>query len=265
MIHPSSAIIARADTPIRECVRKMRALNVGSILVVSDDEEMTLVGIFTERDLLKRFDLIESGALWKRPIRTVMSRPVHTLELDKMDEAPNKMLKLGIRHLPIVDRSGVLLGIISMRDLFAALVKENESYFVDSIQLVSNLQDISQVSVLSHDFAFQNLLKKVAHMAAILGKINLVNDQQTLLNNSDKKSLLVIDIDGLKNKDWAELLHQINRNVRMQHAIVLFDPTHQNQTNRKILEKLAQSTKFSVFSKPVNIFKFLTKIDSLSK
>jgi CBS domain-containing protein len=265
MIHPSNAIIARADTSIRECIRKMRALNVGSILVVSDDYEMRLVGIFTERDLLKRFDLLESGALWKRPIRTVMSKPVHTLELDKMDEAPSKMLKLGVRHLPIVDSSQQLLGVISMRDLFSALVKENESYFIDSIQLVANLRDISQVSVLSHDFTFHNLLKKVAHTASILGKIRLVSDQQTLLDSSDKKSLLVIDIDGLKSKKWAELLHQINQNARMQHAIVLFDPTHQNQTNRKILEKLAQSTKFSVFSKPVNIFKFLTKIDQLSK
>ncbi len=271
MIHPSPSIIARADTSIRDCVRKMKALDVGSILIVSDDEKMELIGIFTERDLLKRFELIESGEHWERPIRTIMSHPVKTLELEKIDEASSLMLKSGIRHLPIVvatpDSGLQLVGIISMRDIFASLVRERETSYSDSIQLpkVESSEKISEISLFSQDHSFKNLLRKVSHTSSLLHQLKLVNDAEKLLNAPNKNSLVIVDIDGMKNKEWAELLHQINQNSKIHSVMILFDPMKQTQSHRKILEKLSESPKFFTFAKPVNIFNFLTRLSSLSK
>ena len=48
----------RADLPIAECVRVLRDRSVGALVVLSDNVFEEIVGIFTERDLVKNIELI---------------------------------------------------------------------------------------------------------------------------------------------------------------------------------------------------------------
>ena len=98
---------------VREAAKMMADKNVGAVAVLDSGR---LVGIFSERDLLKR--VVASGL---DPARTQVGT-VMTKELvvgrpgDDINDALQKMHSIGCRHLPVVD-SGNLIGMISLRDL----------------------------------------------------------------------------------------------------------------------------------------------------
>src|SRR3954470_21579617 len=124
-IQPSPALIVKSDTRLDECVRQMRDHAVGSLLIVSYTRPYPLIGIFTERDLLMKFEDIQLGGHWEKDISVVMRKPVVTVGLTDLESAPTVMLKHGFRHLPVVyeDEKGEthVAGMISMRDIFRGL------------------------------------------------------------------------------------------------------------------------------------------------
>jgi CBS domain-containing protein len=86
---------------------------VGSIVVVEGER---LVGILTERDVLGVFARGEFDAR----VEDVMTRHPETVEPDEsLSQARLVMLHGGFRHLPVVE-GRELVGMLSMRDLFAA-------------------------------------------------------------------------------------------------------------------------------------------------
>ena len=124
-IHPSPALGVSAHTPIGDCVRLMRDRSVGSLLIMSHQDPGQLVGIFTERDLLKWVDEIQHGGHWEKPVAHLMSKPVVTLPISRFDEAAALMIEKRFRHLPIIyddpANRGQIAGVISMRDLVPVL------------------------------------------------------------------------------------------------------------------------------------------------
>src|SRR4051794_5986230 len=115
---PVPAIQVAADTPVSICIELMRKHQVGSVLILSEDEKREPIGIFTERDLLNKFHIISREHRAAFPIRDVMSSPIKTLDVNHLDRAHSMMLEHNVRHLPITvtDEAGVskLVGIISM-------------------------------------------------------------------------------------------------------------------------------------------------------
>jgi CBS domain-containing protein len=93
----------------------MSERGVGACLVM---ERGSLAGIFTERDLLH---LVASGEDGRRkPVQTVMSRNVTMAPPDAdVIWAADTMKRIRARHLP-VGEGGHVVGIVSLRDLFAA-------------------------------------------------------------------------------------------------------------------------------------------------
>jgi CBS domain-containing protein len=104
---------AKSSNNVREVAKLMSDKNVGAVAVLDSGR---LVGIFSERDLMKR--VVAAGL---DPSRTKVA-DVMTKELvvgrpeDDINDALQKMHSIGCRHLPIVD-SGNLIGMISLRDL----------------------------------------------------------------------------------------------------------------------------------------------------
>jgi CBS domain-containing protein len=121
---------------VAEAVEVMLKRHVGAVAVV--DDQHRVAGIFTERDVLRKLAL--SGRdLAKTTVREVMTTPVEmaTLETSPGD-ALSTMVERHFRHLPIVDGSGKLLGMLSIRNLLQARVDEL-SQQLDSIeQYVTN-------------------------------------------------------------------------------------------------------------------------------
>lgn len=111
--HP---IVVAPGCPIQEVLRLMNFRRIGSVLVV--DGEVRLVGIFTERDLLRRVAFADPG--WRDlPVADWMTAGPHTIAPDVgWDTAVGMMEALRVRHLPVIE-DGRAIGIVTARMLMA--------------------------------------------------------------------------------------------------------------------------------------------------
>ncbi len=107
-----------ADTPVATAAASMVAANVGSVVIMQGS---FLAGILTERDVLKAAasgaDLTQARvADWMTP------EPQSASPQTSAEEAAQIMLLHGFRHLPVVEGRAVI-GVVSLRDLFAARIR----------------------------------------------------------------------------------------------------------------------------------------------
>src|SRR6266480_3753101 len=99
------------DRPLREAQQLMMRFKISGVPIV--DGAGKLVGIITNRDLQFEREL-------ERPIRDVMTKdklvtaPVGTT----LDEAERLLAKHRIEKLPVVDKQGLLKGLITIKDIF---------------------------------------------------------------------------------------------------------------------------------------------------
>ena len=104
-----------ADAPLTHAIKTMVEKNIGSVLVT---EEGSMVGIVTERDILRRLGR-ESPYTTLR-VEDVMSSPLFTIEGDAaIGEAADRMAEKNIRRL-LVTEKGEIRGIITERDIIRA-------------------------------------------------------------------------------------------------------------------------------------------------
>lgn len=116
-VKPAVTVGPRAT--VREAVSAMQQGRTGCLCVVDDEK---LVGIFTERDLLKR--VIGTGADFGAMISTVMSpSPATTTTDETIGTVIQGMRDRGYRHLPVVDKRGRVLGRISVREIVHYMVE----------------------------------------------------------------------------------------------------------------------------------------------
>lgn len=102
----------------RLAVLRMLEEDVGSVAVC---EGGTLVGIFTERDVLRLAG--EGTPLDDVRVADVMTTEVTTVTADvSVTDAAALMGERKIRHLPVVE-DGRLLGMIGIRDVLGSLVE----------------------------------------------------------------------------------------------------------------------------------------------
>jgi signal-transduction protein with cAMP-binding, CBS, and nucleotidyltransferase domain len=113
-------VTCEMNATIAEVARMMELEEVGSVLVVTEDNQ--LAGIVTDRDLVVRGFAHECGPMTR--VETIMSSPVITAH-DTQDpfEAAAKMARASCRRLPVVTATGQVEGVVSLDDimpLFAA-------------------------------------------------------------------------------------------------------------------------------------------------
>lgn len=111
----------KASASVQDAAEFMAARNVGAVCVM--DEGGKLLGVFSERDVVKRV------VLQKRDPVAVQVGDV-TSELRAVincDETPHQALErmelIGTRHLPVVDGER-WVGMLSMRDLMRVELSE---------------------------------------------------------------------------------------------------------------------------------------------
>jgi CBS domain-containing protein len=116
----SVVTVGRAAT-VLDAIQAMAGAKVGSVLVVDDGQ---LHGIFSERDVMLRV-VLESRDPGRTRVEQVMTSPVRTVpQRTSVDRALQLMLHDHIRHLPIVDKNGQVLSIVSMRSLLEEKIAE---------------------------------------------------------------------------------------------------------------------------------------------
>jgi CBS domain-containing protein len=109
-----------ANTTVRQAIATLLERNVGALLVVDDQGQ--LLGIFSERDLLKKVAGIH--VLYAdMPVRSFMTqKPVTLARTDILALALQKMDGGGYRHIPVLDK-GKPIGIVSVRDMLRHITR----------------------------------------------------------------------------------------------------------------------------------------------
>ena len=98
-------------TSVLDCSKAMRALHVGSLVVINDDRQP--VGMITDRDIC---------------IEDVMSAPVCTASADEtVVDALARMREQGIRRLPVVDKDDKLCGIVTANNIVEEISEQLDS------------------------------------------------------------------------------------------------------------------------------------------
>ena len=126
------------DAPLADVVDLLLARNVKAVPVL--DAGRQVLGIVTGGDLLTRGGLAarlsvygllprdareEAAALLTgRTVRDVMTAPAHTIgERASLRDASQRMVKKGLKRLPVVDEAGELIGIVSRTDILRSASK----------------------------------------------------------------------------------------------------------------------------------------------
>jgi CBS domain-containing protein len=108
----SELVTVEPGTTVAEAATVMGERHVGSALVLGDGR---MVGIFTERDILKALASDFDAA--RHAVEQWMTPDPATIAADAgVREARDLMLERGFRHLPVTDGEDVV-GIVSLRDL----------------------------------------------------------------------------------------------------------------------------------------------------
>lgn len=117
----SDVIGVRCNVTVRQAVAKMIEANVGCLII---EEDTKVVGIFTERDLLRR--VVGEG---KDPdatlIAEVMTSPVSSCKpSDLVGDCFSTLSSSEFRHLLVLDNEEPV-GVISLRDVSLVLHRAN--------------------------------------------------------------------------------------------------------------------------------------------
>lgn len=132
---PEAAAVTLQAT-VAEAIRTMLDRHVGAVAIV--DSERRVAGIFTERDVLRKFSL--SGRDPEATlVRELMTTPVELATSETGSaEALVTMVERHFRHLPVVDNNGKLLGVLSIRNLLEWRIEDLSRELGSLEQYVSN-------------------------------------------------------------------------------------------------------------------------------
>jgi CBS domain-containing protein len=102
---------------VEEAAELMKTVDIGSILVVENEQTQKLVGIVTDRDLALK--IMANGLDAKTTtVEAVMTRNVTTCRADDdLQTALDAMATQQLRRIPIVDDNNRVVGIIAQADV----------------------------------------------------------------------------------------------------------------------------------------------------
>ena len=110
-------IAIEPEQTIRDALAILARHNFGALVVINSSNKP--VGIISERDIVRLAAKNEN--CFSIPVGEVMTKNVITgLRQDELRAVANTMTEKRIRHLPIVDEQGELIGIISIGDIVKA-------------------------------------------------------------------------------------------------------------------------------------------------
>ncbi|WP_187289321.1 CBS domain-containing protein [Candidatus Methanomassiliicoccus intestinalis] len=117
--------VVSPDDSVQSAIELMVDHDQGSVIVIDDAEHV--LGIFTERDVLRHYLTHQTKFLYLK-VSEVMSAPVATVSEDTpIQEALEMMTSKNIRRLPVVDSEGRMIGFLSWKELFAKFRREHST------------------------------------------------------------------------------------------------------------------------------------------
>jgi CBS domain-containing protein len=108
------AIVVSEDTTIDQAASTMWEKRIGSVIVV--DKEGKMAGIITASDII--FAVTKSLVGRQVPVSGIMSKTsIMATPNESVLTAVERMMKENVRHLPVIEKNGTPVGIISTKDV----------------------------------------------------------------------------------------------------------------------------------------------------
>lgn len=112
-VAPSDSVLA--------ALQLMADKGIGALLVLQGGD---IVGIFTERDYARKV-VLHGRASGHTPVREVMTQAVRFVRpAQSSEQCMALMTENRLRHLPVVDEQGKLLGLVSIGDLVKSVISQ---------------------------------------------------------------------------------------------------------------------------------------------
>ena len=106
-----------------EAIAMMAEKEVGALLVMQEGHP---VGIISERDYTRKVILKDKSSKQTRVSEIMTPDVIFATSRHHIDECVALMQEHHIRHLPVMDE-GMVTGMLSLRDLFSAIIDEQAS------------------------------------------------------------------------------------------------------------------------------------------
>jgi CBS domain-containing protein len=121
---------ADENQSIRAVCNIMYENKIGSLVILKNstsenkESKKIPIGIVTERDIVRLVSLSPKLLLVDRPVHVLMKTPLITINPNSsITDAMETMQQKDIRRLPVVDNKGKLLGIVTDKDIFRIILK----------------------------------------------------------------------------------------------------------------------------------------------
>lgn len=113
-----NVVMTKEETTIEDAVKLLFKKHAEALVIIDDGRKCK--GIFTERDILR---IVAKKVPLDTHLKEVMSKNVLTVKKeDSFAKARRLMVLHSIRHLPVVDEKGYLVGMLTIRKILDELV-----------------------------------------------------------------------------------------------------------------------------------------------
>lgn len=135
----------KPDATLRELVARLAEYRIGALVVSVDGSRID--GIVSERDVTRALTTNELLRRWQADqldldrarVSDIMTREVTTCSPDdSVIELMEVMTAGRMRHLPVVDETGLMVGIVSIGDIVKARISELETERSALVDYVTN-------------------------------------------------------------------------------------------------------------------------------
>lgn len=135
--------------------RIMKDNRIGSVIVV-DESNSNPVGIITERDIVN--NLSSPTADLQIQVKEIMSKPIVTIqETYSLIDALQIMQKNNFRRLPVTNKEGKLVGIVTDKDIFKTII--NNKDLISDLYSNKNFQFSQSTLEEYREHLFENIFR----------------------------------------------------------------------------------------------------------
>lgn len=118
-----AVVTIQPDATIGDLVAMLAEHNIGALVVSADGR--TIAGIVSERDVVHA--LSRGGEVLSAPVASIMTSQVYCAPPEaKVDDLMHLMTDKRVRHIPVTDAEGLLMGIVSIGDVVKSRLGELE-------------------------------------------------------------------------------------------------------------------------------------------
>jgi CBS domain-containing protein len=118
---PEDLVTVSQEDSVVHAAKLMKEKSVGLIVVINNG---ALVGVLSERDIVQRW---VAGKTFPKEvkIKDIMTKDVEVVTaVDNIFDCYLRFVAKNCRHLPVLDATGAVMGILSLRDVAKYVVTE---------------------------------------------------------------------------------------------------------------------------------------------